>query len=1263
MKRLLLLVCLLLASPVWATTWYVRKDGSDTGCTGLADAAYDGAGTGEACAFLTIKKAISLHTSAAADSVLIGPGVYREGGIAIDRGGLNAGAQFTIKGIGAPYSTILEGVAATPVSPSDFVWCGDGANDCDGNGATAETQPELWKIGAAAGFGWVETAAWTAKDVWDKHASNQTRFNLAYSIPYTNALNVVDTVGYCTPGFECLQKIPGLFLYNTNGYYLVHMMDCPYPDAGTCSTETPQKHGLLNLPTSIPATLDSLLYTAEAASFVRTENLYGRYSYGPGFSLRGDSPYVKDVKIESVRSVGLWVKPESVSSTILNYTGAGFFQRRSFEGGDGVNCYTKDCGWTENGGSPWALKVEGGNPAATSGHLIDGVTVEQGYNLVSPENTANSIFRDIFAKNAPNHAFYVVGHGTTCAGNRFDRIVSFNAQEAGFDVQGCSGSDNIASRIWASVGPSEQSQNSPAWEPSPGWQQYNSIKASQGVDGDENADGRSSQTGFQADFNWIGASTGCRWGTTQGLDCRDNVTGWRAAANCNCDATMRTGTLSLSGVTWPLANGVTASTKVRSDFYPLVGSTGTIDQGTAKDMDRDGITDVCDAAHHCSGAGFDIGPYEYGIDTPGAPSDTTAPGTIDDLVAGSPTATTIRLEWTPTGDDGETGTATSYAIKRVLGACTGIDTEAEFDAATTVTCQGGNPTPGVAGSATKDVCIATGLASAQQYCFSVRAFDERGDPAGEGPIASPLTNATATTSAAPAGCTFTDETSFENCIDTACGSSGAKTITAAGSGQTYTFTTNSTRQTEREIPAACSATSLLFDFGINNTYRPDFLWWDAGTGNTATGGLSSFCGTCTGGTNPGTACTPGVGSDCIGGTCTARDCDGGWNGGTAGDNMPEDCTVQEIPSVEGYRFVMIRALTTNVTIEGNGSSTIYGWHDGINFDGASDGLSGVSGQIIQGLNCDRPADDCYTSEPGTGSQSSRGANTIRNLRVENACDKAIQIGGLATDGHSGDDLLIDNVTFNNCRQPIRNNDYGRFRIEDSTITENQPPANFLCDEGPRFDTSGVCTGGAEPPGTKCDASNVCLSGGTCDTEKSYTYWLRNTVDGCGRCLRIAGDAEMLIQDSTFRNCERVGVGIYDGAQVSMRGTTVQNNGGTTSSQTIYGGVSISEAAVADLGGGSLTLDGGAVVSPGGNTINGNVAPGDSARDIEILRTSYALKAESNCWGDPDPQDQFDLATGSTVDHEPLNASCAPPPPPPSGTGGTGVKIKGNRKKP
>lgn len=79
-----LLISLVLSSPVFAaTTYYIRTDGgTDVQCTGTTDAAYDGAGTGEACAYShpfyaqRVKGSTATGNFVGGDTMIISPGTY-----------------------------------------------------------------------------------------------------------------------------------------------------------------------------------------------------------------------------------------------------------------------------------------------------------------------------------------------------------------------------------------------------------------------------------------------------------------------------------------------------------------------------------------------------------------------------------------------------------------------------------------------------------------------------------------------------------------------------------------------------------------------------------------------------------------------------------------------------------------------------------------------------------------------------------------------------------------------------------------------------------------------------------------------------------------------------------------------------------------------------------------------------------------------------------------------------------------------------------
>lgn len=73
--RILILLALLVGCGMsaQAATWYVRADGSDSGCTGTSDAAYAG-GSGQACAFATPQACADAMGDG--DTCLIGAGSY-----------------------------------------------------------------------------------------------------------------------------------------------------------------------------------------------------------------------------------------------------------------------------------------------------------------------------------------------------------------------------------------------------------------------------------------------------------------------------------------------------------------------------------------------------------------------------------------------------------------------------------------------------------------------------------------------------------------------------------------------------------------------------------------------------------------------------------------------------------------------------------------------------------------------------------------------------------------------------------------------------------------------------------------------------------------------------------------------------------------------------------------------------------------------------------------------------------------------------------
>ena len=98
--------------------------------------------------------------------------------------------------------------------------------------------------------------------------------------------------------------------------------------------------------------------------------------------------------------------------------------------------------------------------------------------------------------------------------------------------------------------------------------------------------------------------------------------------------------------------------------------------------------------------------------TPGVP-----PAAVDDLVASSPSADTATLSWTSTGDDGNTGTATSYDARYATFPLN----ESNFDSGIPLV---GEPAPAPAG--TPQNFVATGLPPESTVYFAIEVIDDAG---------------------------------------------------------------------------------------------------------------------------------------------------------------------------------------------------------------------------------------------------------------------------------------------------------------------------------------------------------------------------------------------------------------------------------------------------------------------------------------------------------------------------------------------------------
>ena len=109
-------------------------------------------------------------------------------------------------------------------------------------------------------------------------------------------------------------------------------------------------------------------------------------------------------------------------------------------------------------------------------------------------------------------------------------------------------------------------------------------------------------------------------------------------------------------------------------------------------------------------------PNESAIsNVPSAATATTAPAAVTDLATGTVTGSSVALSWTAPGDDGATGTATTYDMRY----STSTITAGNWASATQAT---GEPAPSVAGSA--ETFTVTGLSASTTYFFAIKTSDE-----------------------------------------------------------------------------------------------------------------------------------------------------------------------------------------------------------------------------------------------------------------------------------------------------------------------------------------------------------------------------------------------------------------------------------------------------------------------------------------------------------------------------------------------------------
>ena len=220
---------------------------------------------------------------------------------------------------------------------------------------------------------------------------------------------------------------------------------------------------------------------------------------------------------------------------------------------------------------------------------------------------------------------------------------------------------------------------------------------------------------------------------------------------------------------------------------------------------------------------------------------------------------------------------------------------------------------------------------------------------------------------------------------------------------------------------------------------------------------------------------------------------------------------------------------------------------------------------------------------------------VRGNHFENYRDKAFQLS------YGG--ALVEGNTFTDTAQPIRspydNSNGGPIYIRKNTFTTNGDKSTC---NGPHIDGR-------------------------------YVVYFEDNQLNCRRGLRVGGRTEIVIRRNVIQGNSRVGLEIRENAVASLSENVISTNGLSPGS-TPAGGVVILNSARVDLGGGSVSIGGQLIVSPGKNRLQRN-----GTFDVRNL-SGGPVSAKHNCWDHTAQGDVKASDTEGDVEVEPLG-NCPP----------------------
>jgi len=155
-------------------------------------------------------------------------------------------------------------------------------------------------------------------------------------------------------------------------------------------------------------------------------------------------------------------------------------------------------------------------------------------------------------------------------------------------------------------------------------------------------------------------------------------------------------------------------------------------------------------------------------------ADPIAPADTIDLIVTASTSSAITLSWTAPGDDGTSGTATTYDVRY----STSPITSGNWGSATQAT---GEPSPSAAGTA--ETFQATGLSGSTTYYFALKTLDESSNSSGLSNNAVGTTQASGTTlTLHPSGANASDNASYTSSAATDLDTNDGSTTRGTSSG-------------------------------------------------------------------------------------------------------------------------------------------------------------------------------------------------------------------------------------------------------------------------------------------------------------------------------------------------------------------------------------------------------------------------------------------------------------------------------------------------